>query len=176
MLRILLAALVCALCGSLHAADKNPSAFTLGVAADRADCIYRRGERVTFTISVSLKGTPISDAKVRWTLTKDGKDIGQSGEAKLTDGKATVTGKLDEPGFLQCRADITPPGEKLKTVRAGAAIDAPRIQPSRTRCWRISRMCRGELRRLHPDVRASIADDGILPLHHGLSPEALTGC
>src|SRR5205085_4743764 len=62
--------------------------------------------------------------------TKDGKDIGQSGEAKLTDGKAIVTGKLGEPGFLQCRADITPLGEKLKTVRAGAAIDAVEIAPS----------------------------------------------
>ena len=130
MIRILLVALLCALSGRLSALDKNPSAYTLAVAADRADCIYRRGEPVTFTISVSLKGAPISDAKVRWTLTRDGKDIGQSGEAKLVEGSAKVIGKLDEPGFLQCRADITPPGEKLKTVRAGAAIDVPEIQPS----------------------------------------------
>jgi len=105
MLRFLLVALFCVLTGSLPAADKNPSAFTLSVAADRADGIYKRGEMVTFTISVALKGAPISDAKVKWTLTKDGQDIGQTAEAKLTDGKATVTGKLDEPGFLQCRAD-----------------------------------------------------------------------
>lgn len=65
MPRILFAALLCALSGSLPAADKNPSACTLAVAADRADCIYRRGEPVTFTISVSRKGAPISDAKVR---------------------------------------------------------------------------------------------------------------
>jgi cephalosporin-C deacetylase-like acetyl esterase len=127
---LILIALVCTPRDRVCAADKNPSANTLTVAADRAECTYRRGEHVTFTISVSLKGASISDAKVRWTLTKDGKDIGQSGEVKLVDGRATVAGKLDEPGFLQCRADITPPGEKVKTVRAGAAIDALEIQPS----------------------------------------------
>ena len=112
------------------AADKNPSAYTLTVTADRADCSYRRGEKVAFTIAVSLKGVPVNDAKVRWTLSNDGKDIGQSGEVKLVEGKAIVIGKLDEPGFLQCRADITPPGEKVKTIRAGAAIDPLDIKPS----------------------------------------------
>jgi cephalosporin-C deacetylase len=112
------------------ALDKNPSAYTLSVSADRADAIYHRGETVTYTISVSLKGKPVDDAKVKWTISKDGKDIRQNGVAKLENGKAVVTGKLDEPGFLQCRADITPPGEKGKTVRAGAAIDALEIKPS----------------------------------------------
>ena len=115
---------------SAVALDKKPSAYTLVVNADRADAIYHRGEKVEFTISVSLKGKPVDDAKVKWTISKDGKDIGQAGEVKLENGKAIVTGKLDEPGFLQCRADITPPGEKVKTVRAGAAIDAPEIKPS----------------------------------------------
>ena len=129
-LRILHLAFLCTVCVSLPAADKNPSVFTRTITTDRADCSYRRGERVTFTIAVSLKGVPVSDAKVKWTLSNDGKDIGQSGELKLVDGKGTVTGKLNEPGFLQCRADITPPGEKVKTIRAAAAIDALEIKPS----------------------------------------------
>lgn len=115
---------------SAFAADKNPSAFTRTITTDRADCTYRRGEPVTFTISVSLKGVPVNDAKVKWTLSNDGKDICQSGELKLVDGRGIVTGKLDAPGFLQCRADITPPGEKVKTIRAAAAIDALEIKPS----------------------------------------------
>jgi hypothetical protein len=57
MHRLLLVALLCAISGSLPAANKNPSACTLAVVADRADCICRRGEPVTFTISVSPKGT-----------------------------------------------------------------------------------------------------------------------
>ena len=115
---------------SAWALDKNPSAYTLKVTTDRAEAIYHRGETVTFTISVALKDQPIDDAKVKWTITKDGKDLKQEGEAKLHNGSATITGKLDEPGFLQCRADITPPGEKVKTVRAGAAIDPLAIKPS----------------------------------------------
>lgn len=115
---------------SAFALDKNPSAYTLSVTADRPEAVYRRGEKVTFTIAVSLQGKPVDEAKVRWTLSKDGKGLGQQGEAKLKDGVAVVTGKLDEPGFLQCRADITPPGEKVKTVRAAAAIDPLDIKPS----------------------------------------------
>ena len=112
------------------ALDPNPSTFTRTITTDRADCIYHRGEPVTFSIAVSLKGVPVNDAKVKWTLSNDGKDIGQSGELKLVDGRGAVTGKLDEPGFLQCRADITPPGEKVKTIRAAAAIDPLEIKPS----------------------------------------------
>ena len=120
----------CLLASSALALDKNPSAFTLKVSPDRADCMYHRGESVTFTISVALKGQPVDNARVKWTLSNDGKDIGQSGEVKLVNGQATVAGKLDKPGFLQCRADITPPGEKAKTIRAGVAIDALEIKPS----------------------------------------------
>jgi len=112
------------------ALDPNPSAFTRTITTDREDCVYHRGEQVTFTVAVTLNGAPVNDAKVKWTLSNDGKDLGQSGELKLVDGKGTVTGKLDEPGFLQCRADITPPGEKVKTIRAGAAIDPLEIKPS----------------------------------------------
>lgn len=146
MFRILLAALLFAFCGSLPAADNNPSAYTLGVAADRADGIYRRGEPVTFTISIALKGMSISDAKLRWTLTKDGKEIGQSGETKLTDGKAIVTGTLDGAGFLQCCADITQPESAARTYDRGmigflcATLDA--LQE----CW-------------HHDPRPMITDN-----------------
>jgi cephalosporin-C deacetylase-like acetyl esterase len=118
------------LAATAHALDKTPSAYTLRVATDRPEAIYRRGEKVTFTISVALTNEAVDAAKVKWTLSKDGKDIGQTGEVKLENGKATVTGQLDEPGFLQCRADITPPGEKTKTVRAAAAIDPTQIKPS----------------------------------------------
>ena len=126
----ILFAFLCLLCGQLLAADRNPSAYPLTVTPDRADCISQRGEQVAFTIGVALKGAPSSDAKVRWTLSYDGKDLRQTGAAKLVNGQATVTGTRDQPGFLQCRADITPPGEKVKTIRAAVAVDALHIKPS----------------------------------------------
>ena len=111
-------------------AGKTPSAYLLSVATDRTNALYHRGEEVIFTIAVSLQGKPADDARVRWTLSKDGKDLKREGELKLHGGSAVVKGSLDEPGFLQCRADITPPGEKLHTVRAAAAIDPLEIKPS----------------------------------------------
>ena len=114
---------------SAFARDPNPSAYTRTITTDHADCAYHPDETVTFAISISLKGVPVNDAKVKWRLFQDGKDIDQ-GELKLVEGKGTVTGKLDAPGFLHCRADITPPGEKGKTIRASAAFDVGEIKPS----------------------------------------------
>lgn len=122
------------LCGlsfcNLYAADKNPSPYTFKVTPDRASYTYGQGEAVTFTIAVSLNGEPVSSAKINWTLSNDGKDMGQHGEATLVRGEAHITGKLNQPGFLQCRADITPPGGKLQTVRSAVAIAPKEITPS----------------------------------------------
>jgi hypothetical protein len=79
----------------------------------------------------------VNEAKVRWTLSKDSKDIGQTGEAKLANGRALVRSQLDGPGFLQCRADITPPGEipafcDHTCIVAGRINGWPRLIPNET--------------------------------------------
>ena len=79
-------------------------AQTLTVVADRADALYRRGETVTFTVKLEVEGKPAAEGEVQWTLSQDGVEPKRSGQAKLVEGRATVTGTLDAPGFLQCRA------------------------------------------------------------------------
>lgn len=74
-------------------------AHTLTVVADRADALYRRGETVTFTVKLEVDGKPAADGEVQWTLTQDGVEPKRSGQAKLVEGRATVTGTLDAPGF-----------------------------------------------------------------------------
>jgi cephalosporin-C deacetylase-like acetyl esterase len=101
-------------------------AQTLTVTTNHADATYRQGETVTFTITL----TPPADAIIPWTITKDGVDPTTSGKAKLTNGTATVTGKLDEPGFLLCRAGLTTADNKPLKAHAGAAIDPLKIKPS----------------------------------------------
>src|SRR5947209_1373890 len=54
----------------------------------------------------------------------------QSGTATMKEGKFTVTGKLDEPGFLQCRVDFKDPKGAGLTTRAGAGYDVLKIGPS----------------------------------------------
>ena len=65
-----------------------------------------------------------------WTITKDGVPPTTSGTVKLAGGSATVTGRLDEPGFLLCRATFAEPNEHSRFALGGAAIDPLQIKPS----------------------------------------------
>ena len=109
----------------LLASASSLLAQTLTVTTDHANAIYKQGEAVTFTIRL----TPPADAVIPWTITKDGVDPTTSGKAKLTDGTATVTGKLDEPGFLLCRTGFFTADKKPFEAAAGAAIDPLQIKP-----------------------------------------------
>ena len=100
--------------------------------AERADAIYRQGEKVSFAIAVTDAGKPAAGL-VEWTIVKDGLPTEQKGVAELKDGKAVATGSLDEPGFLQVRA-VYRAGPKAKvapvTGLGGAAIDPTAIKRS----------------------------------------------
>ena len=107
------------------------SAYKLEADVDRADATFKKGEPVTCTITLTKDGRPVSDAEISWTFSKDGLPPWQDGKATLKNGKATATGKLDEPGFLQCRVAFreTPEATPI-TALAGAAIDPLEIKPS----------------------------------------------
>lgn len=101
-------------------------AQTLTVATDRADAIYKQGETVTFTIKLK----PPSDVVIPWNITKDGVDPTTNGKATLTNGSASITAKLDEPGFLLCRVGFFTADKQSLKAAAGAAIDPMQIKPS----------------------------------------------
>lgn len=117
---------------SLFAATKDKPAgnYALTVTADRADALYKRGETVAFTIRLTHLKEPVDDAQVAWTITKDGVAPANSGKTKLSGGVATVTGKLDEPGFLQCRVTFITPEKSNVVALGGAGIDPLNIKPS----------------------------------------------
>ena len=116
----------------LPAKQLKPTDYALRVTADRAEPVYHKNETVTFTISLTFKGEPVNGAKVKWKISKDGLEPAlQEGTAVMDEkGSVIVSGALNEPGFLQCRADFTSPGESVPTGRASAAIDPKEIQPS----------------------------------------------
>lgn len=121
--------LACA--SSLFAVEAEPApAYRLQVTTDRAAPIYARDEAVTFTIQVSRGELPVDDIHVKWTISKDGVAPIRTGEATLENGTFMVSGKLAEPGFLQCRVDMTPPEGAPQTALASAAIEPTRIMPS----------------------------------------------
>ncbi|MBI5395038.1 MAG: acetylxylan esterase [Verrucomicrobia bacterium] len=126
LLRHLLLAIV-ALQAIAHAQSTN---YTLSVTADRPGAIYKQGETVTFTIKLLLDKQPVDGAQVSWIISKDGVPPTTNGKVKLAGGSATVTGRLDEPGFLLCRAGFAGPEKLTRIALGGAAIDPLQIKPS----------------------------------------------
>ncbi len=110
------------------AADVKPREV-LTAAVDHADALYHRGETVTFTVKLEVDGKPAESGEVEWALTQDGVDPKRAGKTKLEGGKAVITGTLDAPGFLQCRATWQQ-GEMKLTALAGAGLDPLQIKPS----------------------------------------------
>ncbi len=106
------------------------SNLVLAVATDRADATYAQGTPVRFTITLQSGERPVNDAKVQWTISKDGVPPTTDSVVRLTNGSATIIGRLDEPGFLHCRAVFRGTNHPTRTAVAGAAIDPLRIKPS----------------------------------------------
>ena len=113
------------------AQDSKPSTnYVLKVTPDRADALYKVGEPVTFHLELTLDKQPVPDAEVQWTLTQDGVPPTTSGKVKLAAGSASVTGKLDAPGFLQCRAQFTSAEKRSYSGLGGAGFEPTKIKPS----------------------------------------------
>ena len=131
-LKLLLLALATAALLPLHAAETKAAAaprHVLTARADRADAVYEVGDTVTFLIRLETDGKPAEPGEIAWTLTKDGVAPKTNGRAKLERGEARITGKLDEPGFLQCSVSFADGGAKVSAL-AGAAIAPLKIAPS----------------------------------------------
>lgn len=130
MLRRLLPSLA-ALWLVMGAQAAEPSTnYVLSVSTDRPDAIYKQGETVTFTVKLQLDNQPVNGADISWMTSKDGVPPTANGKVKLAGGCATVTGKLDEPGFLQCRASFNGPNKLSRFALGGAAVDPLQIKPS----------------------------------------------
>ena len=111
-------------------AAQAPAKYSLTVSTDRPDALYRQGQKVAFKIRLLLDGQPAQDVEVGWTISKDGVPPITKGKLKLTEGAGTVFGKLEEPGFLQCRVSFPNPDGAALSAVAGAGVAPRRIRPS----------------------------------------------
>jgi len=100
-------------------------ALTLKASADHPDAPYKVGETATFTIEALQDGKPLADGKVVCVLSKDGVQPQPPQTLNVKDGKATLVGKLDEPGFLLLRAT----SDKASAM-AAAGYDPLLLKPS----------------------------------------------
>ncbi|WP_162525287.1 acetylxylan esterase [Rariglobus hedericola] len=115
--------------GLVPIAKAAPSSYALSVTAERDNATYRVDETVTFIVTVTRDGQPHPEGEISWSLTKDGVAPILQGTAPLKEGKALVTGRLSEPGFLQCKAKFDSGTDSVKNLGA-AAIDPLKLRPS----------------------------------------------
>ncbi|MEQ1826830.1 MAG: acetylxylan esterase, partial [Pirellula sp.] len=101
------------------------TSIAIHVATDRKDAIYQVGETATFSIEVTTEGKPLTEGSITCVLSKDGVQPQPAQVVELKNGRAVVTGKLDEPGFLLLRATL---GKTSSMASAG--YDPLSIKPS----------------------------------------------
>jgi cephalosporin-C deacetylase-like acetyl esterase len=100
------------------------------VKPDRPDGCYAPGETVTWTIAVTVDGKP-APGTVTYDLRKGGMTTIRKGDLPLTDGKATLTASLDQPGWVLGYLWYKAEGAKKSQQDFAGAIFAPeQIKPS----------------------------------------------
>lgn len=126
----LILALLVSIVRMFAAAPSAAAGYELKVSTDRADQVYRRGAGVTFTVTLLREGKPVAGPEAKWSITKDGVPLNRAGAATIPAAGLVLTASLDEPGFLHCLVETTPPGAPKLTARGAAAIDPLEIKPS----------------------------------------------
>jgi len=106
--------------------DVKTDAMKIQVATDRQDALYKCGEQVTFKVTVTKNGQPVTADKVVVRLSNDNMKTISSREMDLARSNAiTVDGTLPVPGFLRCDASM----DKIRGV-AAAGLEPEKIQPA----------------------------------------------
>lgn len=123
MIRCLLFSLVSL---SLYAETAPKPTLLLHAVTDRPKALYQVGETVRFDISVQQADKP-AQGEVLCSFSKDGVEPKRTEKIPLKDGKASVTGTLDEPGFLQLRVSLP---DHAEFALAGAGFNPEKIKPS----------------------------------------------
>ncbi|HWQ91951.1 MAG TPA: acetylxylan esterase, partial [Clostridia bacterium] len=101
----------------------------LRLFTDRTNAIYQVGENVSFKLQLSPESKLAKTVELSWEISKDGALPIHTGTVCLVEGKASISGKLSEPGFLLCRVQGQEEGNAFEAL-AGAAIDPLAISPS----------------------------------------------
>lgn len=101
--------------------------ITLKAETQPLSALFKVGEKVTFNITVTQDGKPQPTGTVQCSFSKDGVEPRREETVTVKDGRATVTGTLDEPGFLLLR--VTQPGQK-EFALASAGFSPEKIKPS----------------------------------------------
>ena len=104
--------------------------FAVTAVTDRPEALYHVGETVTFRVTVTLDGQPLSEGQACYVLSNDGAETLGEGALTLAGGPVEVTGQLDHPGFLRCQITYAASDGKDYSATAAGGYDPLEIKPS----------------------------------------------
>lgn len=95
------------------AESESAASYTFSVQTNRPDAIYKRGEKILFTVQLLKDGKPVPGIRVQYRLSQNG----DWGKTTIADsGKPIVAEtKLDKPGWISIEAYML--GKDGKRVR-----------------------------------------------------------
>jgi len=114
-----------ALFTATEAADDD--GVSMEVRADRDDPVYRCGETATFSIVVRDGEKAVTEGDVAVTLSLDGGRTIAEKTVALGPEPSSVSGTLEDPGFLLCTASVRIGGEERRAYQA-AGFEPERIE------------------------------------------------
>ena len=111
----------------------DPEAVSFVMAADRADCRYRCGDPVTFTVrAVRMDGAPVTNGEISVRIDNFGERSLYEGCYDLSAGPYAVTSRLDKPGFLRLVVGYRR-GTKTDWGNFAVACDPEKVGPGSKR-------------------------------------------
>lgn len=81
---------------------------------DRSDAVYHVNELVGLEFTLSNNGKPVSKGEVTYVINKHGQSL-SDGRRVISNGRITLSGQLDEPGFLRCTVSRNASGLMVAT-------------------------------------------------------------
>lgn len=101
----------------------------VNVVPDHADWLYKTGDKVKFTISVTKNGANLKDVSIRYSISEDMMPSIKDETLILKNGSTVIdAGTMKSPGFLRCLVYAKYEGKEYEG-RATAGFDRDKIQP-----------------------------------------------
>jgi cephalosporin-C deacetylase-like acetyl esterase len=104
-----------------------PDPWLVQARTDRPEALYKCGETARFTITATRDGKPPTAAKVTAVLTLDGGRVIETKELDLSAGPVTLSGTLNQPGFLRLTVTVSAAEERRQAL-AAAGFDPEGIR------------------------------------------------
>lgn len=116
------------LCTVSVLAQIRGSEIRVVVSPDHTDWTYQLKEKCTFTVQVYKAQNLLPDVKIDYELGPEWYPTEQEEGVLLKDGKKTLSGSMDKPGFFRCKV-IAHVGERTYEGMATAAYEPEKIKP-----------------------------------------------